>query len=112
MTQTLISERAQISNVLNNTTVHILVRPYWKVRKLGIADPQYSLLEFNTPATTRSYLITICRKIRKLGIADYHHLCILIQVLVRFLLGSYRREYRPLQNKCVYEALRKIKYKD
>jgi hypothetical protein len=33
-----------------------------------------------------------------LGIADHHHLCILIQVLVRFRPGSYRREYRPLQN--------------
>jgi hypothetical protein len=28
----------------------------------------------------------------------YHHLYILIQVLVRFLPGSYRREYRPLRN--------------
>jgi len=54
--------------------------------------------EFDTPATTRSYPITICRKIRKLGIADHHHLCILIQVLVRLWPGSYRREYRPLQN--------------
>lgn len=35
---------------------------------------------------------------RKLGITDYHHLCILIQVLVRLLPGSYRREYRPLRN--------------
>jgi len=33
-----------------------------------------------------------------LGIADHHHLCILIQVLVRLWPGSYRREYRPLQN--------------
>jgi hypothetical protein len=54
--------------------------------------------EFDTPATTRSYPITICQKIRKLGIADHHHLYILIQVLVRLWPGSYRREYRPLQN--------------
>ena len=74
MTQTLISERAQISS-------HSI-------------PP----LERYTTATTRSYLITVCRKTRKLGIADHHHLCILIQVLVRFLLGSYRREYRPLRN--------------
>ena len=74
MTQTLISERAQISS-------HSI-------------PP----LERYTTATTRSYPITVCRKTRKLGIADHHHLCILIQVLVRFLPGSYRREYRPLRN--------------
>ena len=33
-----------------------------------------------------------------MGIANHHHLYILIQVLVRFLPGSYRREYRPLRN--------------
>ena len=53
-------------------------------------------------ATTRLYPITVCRKTRKLGIADYHHLCMLIQVLVRFLPGSYRREYRPLRNHYPY----------
>jgi hypothetical protein len=53
-------------------------------------------------ATTRSYPIIVCRKTRKLGITDYHHLCILIQVLVRLWLGSYRREYRPLQNHYPY----------
>ena len=73
MTQTLISERAQISS-------HSI-------------PP----LERYTTATTRSYPITVCRKTRKLGIADHYHLYILIQVLVRFLPGSYRREYRPLQ---------------
>ena len=49
-------------------------------------------------ATTCLYLITVCRKTKKLEITDYHYLYILIQVLVRFLLRSYRREYRPLQN--------------
>jgi hypothetical protein len=62
------------------------------------AITRYLPLERNTTATTRSYPITVCRKTRKLGITDHHHLCILIQVLVRFLLGSYRREYRPLRN--------------
>jgi len=35
---------------------------------------------------------------RKLRITDHHYLYILIQVLIRFLLRSYRREYRLLQN--------------
>jgi len=74
VTQTLISERAQISS-------HSI-------------PP----LERYTTATTRSYPITVCRKTRKLRITDHHYLCILIQVLIRFLLRSYRREYRPLRN--------------
>jgi len=78
VTQTLISERVQISS-------HSI-------------PP----LERYTTATTRSYLITVCRKTKKLGIADHHYLYILIQVLVRFLLRSYRREYRPLRNHYPY----------
>ena len=72
VTQTLISKRAQISN--------------------------YSIppLKRYITATTHLYPITVCRKTRKLGIADYYYLYILIQVLVRFLLGSYRCKYRPL----------------
>jgi len=78
VTQTLISERAQISSHL--------IPP----------------LERYTTATTRLYPITVCRKTRKLGIADYHHLYILIQVLVQLWPRSYRREYRPLQNHYPY----------
>ena len=85
MTQTLISERAQISNVLSNTTVHILVRPYWKVGSWGLritinTPPS----EFNTKATARSYLSTTCRKVGSWRLRTIHHLCILTQVLVRF----------------------------
>ena len=73
LVRTLISERAQISN--HSTT----------------PPKRY------TTATTRSYPSTTCWKVGSWGLRTYLQFCILIQVLVRFT-GSYRREYRPIQN--------------
>jgi hypothetical protein len=98
--QTLISERAQISNVLNNHRSYpsTTLQEGLEVRGLRITVNTSPRVRY-TPATTRSYPSTTCWKVWKSGDCGlYHHLCILIQVLVRFRPGSYRREYRPLQN--------------
>src|ERR1700720_697687 len=50
-----------------------------------------------TTANTRSIPVRPAGRLEGEGLRTYHQLCILIQVLVRFT-GSYRREYRPVQN--------------
>ena len=100
MVQTLISERAQISNILNNHRSYpsTTLQDGLEVRGLRITINTSPWVRY-TPATTRLYPSTTCWKVWKSGdYGQYHHLCILIQVLVRLRPGSYRREYRPLQN--------------